>query len=901
MRIVKFKYGLEYILVFLLLPIIAIAQNETNNWYFGDHAGLNFNYGQFSQLNNSNMSTPAGCSSFSNSSGEILFYTNGNMVWNRNHEVMVNGTDLNAETLNNQATLIVPDTVKPDIFYILTTKTSDPNPGIYYSKVEISQEYPLGIVLTRNVRITYNSTERLTAIHSPETNSIKVVGLGYTDTAEGSILNRFYIINVGENINTPATSPTLINEVVVEQTFYANSGIMKFSPNGEFIAIGDDGDGYSGLYIYTFDTQNNTVSYFKTINAGYLFTPIPVYGIEFSADSQFIYFSGNYNDIGYLHKFLLPSTDDLTQKIIIETSQTHQFGNLQLASNGKIYMANFSIEDPFYFNQLSVINNPEDFNNIEYEPLSITLNESNSTKGLPNFIASYFRNRIITENKCVTEAFEFDLDAYDQIDSVIWEFGDGNTSTDFNPTHLYTTAGEYTVKATITLNGKPVELYKVIEAFPLPEFDNATPFVQCDLDNDGISNFNLSEISNAIQNPWPEQALELHFYETLLDLQNDTNEISNSFYFENTSNPQQIFVEIINAKGCSITSDFYIEVQQQNLGVIPRVVTCEGSDYIYNNGLGSLNLSEKSQEIREQFDVPENSEISFYNSLEDALTNTNRLSHTLTSASTTLWIKIIDDAYGCQGIATMEFLVNSPIILDIEETYQLCELQPFETLDGNASNTTWEWSNSSGELLSTQREFLLTTPGDYQVAVTRQENGIECSATKSFRVLPISTPTFSNVEIMDTNLHIDILGQSSYEYSLDNLNFYGSGTTHTFYNVEPGIIDVYVRDINNCETSIQTKKSFIYAPKFFSPNGDNLNDIWTVKGVSESLYLEAEILVFDRYGKILYTINLQNIDLGWNGMFNNELLPNSDYWYKAYLKDKDQNITEFFGHFSLLR
>ena len=112
---------------------------------------------------------------------------------------------------------------------------------------------------------------------------------------------------------------------------------------------------------------------------------------------------------------------------------------------------------------------------------------------------------------------------------------------------------------------------------------------------------------------------------------------------------------------------------------------------------------------------------------------------------------------------------------------------------------------------------------------------------------------------------------------------------------------MYVRDINNCETSIQTKKSFIYAPKFFSPNGDNLNDIWTVKGVSESLYLEAEILVFDRYGKILYTINLQNIDLGWNGMFNNELLPNSDYWYKAYLKDKDQNITEFFGHFSLLR
>ena len=85
--------------IFILLTIILFSeiinsQNETNNWYFGNKSALNFSNGQLAVLNNGNMETPAGCSSISDKNGALLFYTNGQTVWNKNHEIMNNGSNL---------------------------------------------------------------------------------------------------------------------------------------------------------------------------------------------------------------------------------------------------------------------------------------------------------------------------------------------------------------------------------------------------------------------------------------------------------------------------------------------------------------------------------------------------------------------------------------------------------------------------------------------------------------------------------------------------------------------------------------------------------------------------------------------------------------------------------------
>jgi PKD repeat protein len=50
----------------------------------------------------------------------------------------------------------------------------------------------------------------------------------------------------------------------------------------------------------------------------------------------------------------------------------------------------------------------------------------------------------------VNTAVQFNSTSQGQVDSYAWDFGDGNTSTEANPSHTYDTAGQYTVTLTVT-------------------------------------------------------------------------------------------------------------------------------------------------------------------------------------------------------------------------------------------------------------------------------------------------------------------------------------------------------------------------------------------------------------------------------------------------------------------
>lgn len=82
-------------------------------------------------------------------------------------------------------------------------------------------------------------------------------------------------------------------------------------------------------------------------------------------------------------------------------------------------------------------------------------------------------------------------------------------------------------------------------------------------------------------------------------------------------------------------------------------------------------------------------------------------------------------------------------------------------------------------------------------------------------------------------------------------------------------------------------------PKFFTPNGDGFNDYWRISQLSQ-IYPEAQVEVFDRYGKFLYQFTAQ--ETGWDGTFNSRKLPASDYWFVLRLSNRTVR-----GHFSLLK
>ncbi|MDA0177493.1 MULTISPECIES: T9SS type B sorting domain-containing protein [Mesoflavibacter] len=904
------RYSTKDLMVILILFIVTIkvsfCQNETNNWYFGNKSGLNFNYGQVSQLTDSAMDTPAGCSTISDENGMLLFYTNGQTIWNRNHQIMTNGEDLNAETTNFQSSIIIPDPNDELRFFVLTTRTHYTSSGIYYTTVVFDDANPDGVVTSKNVKLTNSSTERISAVYSPQTNSVKAIGLGKINPFNDTTYQALFIINIGVFGNFTTSTVSLEDTVILQYEYINKSCGLKISPNGQYIAIGDSSD-TSTIKIYNYDIISNSVTYFKGLNAGYIFTPVSVDSIEFSADSEVLYFTGNFNDYSYLHKFELNSGAPFTEKELIDYSSDYRFGGLQLASNSKIYIANYLDSDPHYFKKISVINKPDNYNDIGYINHAITL-VNHSTKGLPNFVTSFMRNRIITENRCVDQTFNFNLDAYDTISSVNWDFGDGNTSNALNPSHNYLNAGIYTVRAEITVNNNTIKLYKIVEAYPLPEIDDNMVFSQCDINNSGTSTFNLYQVENFYNgDPRDDSSYDIKFYNTFQDANNEINPIDNPESYQNNSNPEQIFVNITSIYGCKNIDSFNIEVNTQQLIELDPLVSCEDSDNIQYNNIGRFNLLNKAQEIASLLNLPTIEQINFYPSYQDALSGTNVINDNnnplynfdYDSINNTIWVIINQSNGSCGAIANFDLIVNSAFNLDILPTYQMCFEDEYIQLDAGIENDTWTWYDNQGNVISNNRIIQITQPGNYNVEVSRTENNLTCYYTTNFNIQAPNYPTFNNLNIDGTTLNIDVIGESNYEFSLDNVNFYGNSNAYTFYNVEPGIIDVYVRDIYNCEADISKQISFIQFPKYFTPNNDRVKDIWTVKGINSNTYKSAYIEIYNRYGKRLYAMSLKTIDLGWNGIYNGKKLPSDDYWFKAELITTENKVINKTGHFTL--
>src|SRR5436190_23876916 len=87
----------------------SFAQLPANNniWYFGDHAGIDFNSGSPVVLTNGAMYDWDISATISDNSGHLVMYCNGDTIWNKNHTPMPNGTALMGNTTGGQTSLIV--------------------------------------------------------------------------------------------------------------------------------------------------------------------------------------------------------------------------------------------------------------------------------------------------------------------------------------------------------------------------------------------------------------------------------------------------------------------------------------------------------------------------------------------------------------------------------------------------------------------------------------------------------------------------------------------------------------------------------------------------------------------------------------------------------------------------
>ncbi|MTE28338.1 T9SS type B sorting domain-containing protein, partial [Winogradskyella ouciana] len=135
-------------------------------------------------------------------------------------------------------------------------------------------------------------------------------------------------------------------------------------------------------------------------------------------------------------------------------------------------------------------------------------------------------------------------------------------------------------------------------------------------------------------------------------------------------------------------------------------------------------------------------------------------------------------------------------------------------------------------------------------------------------------------------------GIGDYEYSLDGGPWQDSGI---FDNVSQGDHVITARDRIGCGLTTVTVFVLDY-PKYFTPNGDGNNDTWNIEGIGNG----AKIYIFDRYGKLLKQLSPSGS--GWDGTFNGNMMPTSDYWFTIeYDEPTNGQRKEFRAHFTLKR
>jgi PKD repeat protein len=428
-----------------LLPLIVIsilqirntaAQHEYDVWYFGGNAGMDFTSGLPVNLTNGKVNTVEGSASISDSSGNLLFYTDGVSVWNKLHNVMTNGNGLNGGASSSQSALILQQPGSDSLYYIFTVGEAQTN-GLQYSIVDMSLQSGDGEVVVKNVLLLSNTTEKLTATFHSNGTDYWII----THQMNNKKYDAYLFDATGVNV-TPVESNlgALHNSEV---------GYMKCSHSGSRIAVAVHSPG-NFFELSDFDKSTGIVS-----NPVFFAAPPSAfggYGIEFSPNDSILY--GSVYTPGILVQWDLSSNNDSIIKasqVSLDTSTNIYLFAMQLANDGKIYIAKYL--DPY----LAVINDPNVYGSgCNFVDNGFDLSPKQSQAGLPNCFPGFFAANIFPSAQftvssaqgCINTCVDFTDQSLNGPTSWQWSFPGANpsSSTDQNPANIcYASSGSFDV------------------------------------------------------------------------------------------------------------------------------------------------------------------------------------------------------------------------------------------------------------------------------------------------------------------------------------------------------------------------------------------------------------------------------------------------------------------------
>jgi len=963
------------ILIFFFVTSLAFSQQEASIWYFGTNAGIKFdNSGNVTVLTDGQINTSEGCATIADDNGNLLFYTDGITVWNRNHQIMPNGSGLMGNWSSSQSATIVPLPGSSSLYYIFTLDYEAHANGFRYSIVDMSLNGSLGdVTSSKNVLIYTPSNEKLSIVKHANNTDYWVVTHGWNNNAFYS-----YLLTSTGLSATPVTSNVgAITNGTTENVY----GCMKISPDGKKIAICNS---HIDAEVLDFNSATGVVS-----NATILFTGSGlkdssfVYGAEFSPDSQLLYIT----NVGLYPLFprqliqynLSNPANIVSSSQIIDSSMT-PIGfpmGIQLAPNGKIY-ATEVIKD-----KLAVINYPNVIGTgCSFQMDVIDLAGKQCQLGLPPFVSSFFNATFKIQNLCLGTATQFTIDTSQTVTNASWNFGDGSTSNAIAPSHLYANPGNYNVTVTATTaNGTSVKT-KLVTIYDTPitnilvnqtfcdattasydlsqhnatllgsqssstfgvnyystmadlvNHSNALPttynlplgvttfyakvynllntncyayqsftitkylkpiansvantIVCDDTTNDGVASFNLGANTSNILGIQSANDFKVSYHSSQSDATSGNNPLA--LMYQNTSNPQTIYVRVENKLNnfCfDATQSFQIGLYKMPTANQPtNLYQCDAG----NDGIESFDLTPQSSLILGS-QLASDFNITYHNNQNDANLGLNALSMIQTILNTkTIYVRIENKlSTTCFATTSFQLIVKPKPIIVLDDSFTMCEGKNIKVVAPSGFNS-YTWNTGSHN-----NSIVIDQAGNYSLTVTKDYGTNICDETKNFIVYSSNVATITSIETHDwtdteNDINVYVAGNSNdYLYSLDNIHFQDS---NQFYGLVSGDYTVYVKDKKGCGT-VQDEVFLLMYPKFFTPNGDGVNDVWKIR--FSSTEPNMQIFIYDRYGKMIKPLNSKSV--GWNGTLEGELLPSDDYWFVV----KRENGKEYKGHFTMIR
>ncbi len=370
------------------------AQVENFNWAFGDSIVISFAEGGGAEVVPTKSKvdvTSIGVASMSDQEGNLLFYTNGETVWNRDHDTMVNGYDLDGNKSSSQGVVIMPYPNVSDQYIIYTADHAGGSNGLKEHLVDMSRNEGRGEVTLKNHTLLDRCLEGLTAIR--HCNGIDHWLIAH----EYGLDSRFAVFKVTD-------------QGVVDTTFY-DEGYQQFPNPGwakSHYVANTSGNKLASLYeelgIIEFFSFNN---YSGTIEKDFSMKKFNCKGVAFSPD---------YSKLYVVHAPILSNTKlyqyDLKEseifgdqydsaKVVNSELVLGEYasggGSIIMGPDQKLYVARYRRE------YIGIIDNPNELGELSnFNPDAISLSGRLSGLNIGNFSVAYSRYKTFVGQKDFT-------------------------------------------------------------------------------------------------------------------------------------------------------------------------------------------------------------------------------------------------------------------------------------------------------------------------------------------------------------------------------------------------------------------------------------------------------------------------------------------------------------------